>query len=518
MSLAYDNSEYPAAPAPLPTDTLVDSVLILLALTVVQRLVGFVRAILFCRWLDAEQLGIWDMAFSFLLLAAPLSVLAIPGAFGRYLEYFRHRGQLHMFLRRTILACGGLAAVAFVIILLSRQWLASLVFGSEDQVNMVVLAAVCLATVIAYNVLIELFTALRNIRLVSVMQLINSVVFAVLGIGLLLGWRCTAESALVAYGGSCLIAAVYAAWRLPRVWRTAPPVHRPPPHAVFWAKIVPFAGWILLGSVLTNLFGVVDRYMIIHFSDTSSATALDIVGNYYSSRVVPLLLVSLAMMLAAMITPHLSHDWELGRRDLVVMRLRLFVKLFGFALYAAAVAVLLAAPLLFETAFRNKFPGGQSVLPWTLVYCTWFSLSLILQNYLLCAEKVRLSSLALACGLSLSVPMNLVLLPRLGLEGAVLSTAAANALSLGLICLFNRRLGFHLDDGAKLILVLPMLLCLGPWIAALSLVAVLVDAVWADRLLSPDEKRLLAEGLLENSKRFGLDRFVPQFVRRSTGR
>ena len=75
--------------------------LILLALTVVQRLVGFVRAVLFCRWLDAEQLGLWDMAFSFLLLAAPLSVLAIPGAFGRYLEHYRQRGQLRTFLRRT---------------------------------------------------------------------------------------------------------------------------------------------------------------------------------------------------------------------------------------------------------------------------------------------------------------------------------------------------------------------------------------------------------------------------------
>ncbi len=515
MSLTYDNSEYPAAPAPLATDTLVDSVLILLALTVVQRLVGFVRAILFCRWLDAEQLGIWDMAFSFLLLAAPLSVLAIPGAFGRYLEYYRHRGQLHMFLRRTILACSGLAVVAFLLILLARQWLAELIFGAEDQVRMVLLAAVCLATVISYNVLIELFTALRNIRLVSVMQLINSVAFAVLGVGLLLGWHCTAESALLAYGGSCLVAAVYAGWQLPRVWRATPPAHHAPPQRVFWAKIVPFAGWILLGSILTNLFGMVDRYLIINFSQKSAAASLDMVGNYYSSRVVPLLLVSLAMMLAAMITPHLSHDWELGRRDLVVLRLRLFVKLFGFALYAAAVAVLLAAPLLFETIFSNKFPGGQSILPWTLIYCTWFSLSLILQNYLQCAEKVGLSSIALASGLALSVPMNLLLLPRLGLEGVVLSTVAANALSLGLVCFFNRRLGFHFDDGAKLILVLPMLLYLGPLVAILSLAAVAADAIWADRLLSPAEKHLLAEGIRENSKRFGIDRFVARFSRRS---
>ncbi len=387
MSLSFDNPEYPNTPPPLPTDTLVDSVLILLALAVVQRLVGFVRAVLFCRWLDPGQLGIWDMAFSFLLLAAPLSVLAIPGTFGRYVEHYRQRGQLRAFLRWTVLACGGLVLTAFAGILLMRRWCSLLVFGSEDQSGLVAVAAGSLVAVIAYNFLIELFTALRNIRLVSVVQLVNSAAFAMLGVGLLLGWQTTAESVLLSYGLSCLIAAAWAGCALRRAWQSAPSTAQPVPSAVLWTRVAPFAAWVLLGSVLTNLFGMVDRYMIVHFSRASSAEALDVVGNYHSSRVVPLLLVSIASMLAAMITPHLSHDWEAGQREQVRARLQLFFKLFGFALSAGAVAVLLAAPLLFEVAFCGKFPYGQAVLPWTLVYCTWFGLGLVLQNYLLCARR-----------------------------------------------------------------------------------------------------------------------------------
>lgn len=508
MSLSFDDPEYPATPAPLRTDTLVDSVLILLALTVVQRLVGFVRAVLFCRWLDAEQLGVWDMAFSFLLLAAPLSVLAIPGSFGRYLEHYRQQGQLRTFLRRTILACGGLAAAAFAAIILLRRWLSLLVFGSEDQSDMIAVAAGCLMAVVAYNLLAELFTALRNIRLVSIMQLVNSVAFAVLSVGLLLFWQCSATSVLVSYGGSCLIAAAGAGWALGRVWRAAPSAASPLPRAALWARVAPFAAWVLLGNVLINLFEVVDRYMIVHFAPTPAAGALDVVGNYHSSRVVPMLLVSVATLLGAMITPHLSHDWEAGRRQQVTARLQLFIKLFGFALSAAAVAVLLAAPWLFEVAFRGKFPWGQAVLPWTLVYCIWFGLSLVLQNYLLCAERARLASVALGGGLVLNVILNLILLPRLGLEGAVLATAAANALTLALVCLFNRRLGFPLDDGATLVLVLPMFVCLGPWVAAAGLMAVAAMACWGDRLLSPQEKRLLAEGAAQYGKRCGLCRIA----------
>jgi O-antigen/teichoic acid export membrane protein len=502
----FDNPEHPGTPAPLRTDTLADSVLILLGLTAVQRLVGFARAVLFCRWLDPEQLGQWDMAFSFLLLAAPLSVLAIPGAFGRYLEHYRQQGQLRTFLRRTMLGCGVLALAALGGVVAARRQFSMLVFGSEDQSELIALAALCLTTVIAYNFLIELFTALRNVRLVSVVQFVNSVAFAVLGVVLLLCWECSARSVLMAYGGSCLLAAAWAAWSLRRVWRCAPRVAVPIPHGALWAKMLPFAGWVLLANVLTNLFEVVDRYMIVHFSRVPAAEALDLIGNYHSSRVVPMLLVSIAAMLAAVIMPHLSHDWEAGRRAQVAARLKLFLKLFGFALFAAGVAVLLAAPLLFDIALRGKFPGGAAVLPWTLVYCTWFGLSLVLQNYLLCAERARLSSVALLAGLALNVPLNLALLPRLGLQGAVLATAAANGLSLALVCAFNHRLGFRLDDGARLVLVLPMLICLGPWVATFALAALSIDAIYGDRLLTRNEKRQIAEGLGRYAKHLPLFR------------
>ena len=75
-------------------ETFAQGFILMIALTGGQRLIGFVRGVLFCRWLPAEELGAWDLAFGFLLLAAPLAVLGIPGAFGRYVEHYRQRGQL----------------------------------------------------------------------------------------------------------------------------------------------------------------------------------------------------------------------------------------------------------------------------------------------------------------------------------------------------------------------------------------------------------------------------------------
>src|SRR5438132_9089950 len=80
-----------AAPQWLKPDRFSDSVLIMLSLTGVQRLVGFGRSVLFCLFLSPYELGQWDIAFGFLTLAAPIAVLSLPAAFGRYVEYYRLR-------------------------------------------------------------------------------------------------------------------------------------------------------------------------------------------------------------------------------------------------------------------------------------------------------------------------------------------------------------------------------------------------------------------------------------------
>ena len=89
-------------------DTLALGVVLLLASTVLQRAAGFAREICFCRWLSPEQLGQWDMAFGFLMLAGPLLVMSLPGTFGRYVDRYRQAGQLRSFLRRTAGFCAAL--------------------------------------------------------------------------------------------------------------------------------------------------------------------------------------------------------------------------------------------------------------------------------------------------------------------------------------------------------------------------------------------------------------------------
>jgi O-antigen/teichoic acid export membrane protein len=480
--------------ARLRADTLADSVLILLVLTIVQRGIGFFRSIVVCRWLEPEQLGEWDMAFGFLNLAAPLAVLGLPGSFGRYVEHYRQKGQLKTFLRRTGI-CTFIGAVAALAVLLSANgWFSALVFGSRDFEDLMFVLSLVLATVIAHNTCTSLFTALRMYRVVSILQFINTMSFAAVSLGLLYYWRTDAMSVVAAYGISCLITAVLSALWLSGGWKGIPvnPMIRLP-YSAMWAKLLPFAVWVWITNWLANTFDVADRYMIVHYSGLSAPEALMQVGQYHSSRVVPVLLVGVAELLANLLTPHLTQDWEAGHRHEVSHRLNLFLKMFGLGLVGASVAVMFAAPLLFGVAFEGKFAGGLHVLPWTLTYCCFSATLVMAQNYLWCAEKARFASIALAVALVVNVTINYLLLPVLGLLGAVLGTAAANAVALALVFVANRLHGMRVERGTVLIAALPAVFWLGPWVTLAATAVVIVAGLVDSRIFSHEDRKRMFE-------------------------
>ncbi len=70
------------AHAALPTDTLAVGIAVFAVLSVLQRMIGFGRSVVFCQLMSVEELGRWSLGFSFLLTAAPLAVLGLPGSFG----------------------------------------------------------------------------------------------------------------------------------------------------------------------------------------------------------------------------------------------------------------------------------------------------------------------------------------------------------------------------------------------------------------------------------------------------
>jgi O-antigen/teichoic acid export membrane protein len=486
----------------LRPDTLAASVVILLAVNIVQRSVGFGRGILFCRWLSPDELGTWEMAYSFLLLAAPVVVLGLPGSFGRYLERFRQRGQLRTFLRRATIWTATLTLIAVSVIVAAADQFSELIFGRGDERWLVILLAASLIAVIVHHYLEAVFAALRKFSIVSTMHFAQSMMFAAISLGLLWWWRFAAESVVIGYGAACVVSIVGTL-----LWKGRALAHEAAPddgiaHREFWPPLVRFAIWVWIANLLCHLFGVIDRYMLVHWSGLDDAAALALVGQYHASRIVPLLFLSVADLLAGIVMPYLSHDWETGARERVSERLNLVLKLTSLVMLVGGTIVLWAAPLLFHVAFDGRYDEGLAVLPWTLTYCVWYSMLLVAQNYIWCAEKTKWSAVPLAVGLAVNFGLNVVLVPAWGLLGAVISTTAATGIATAVLYWMNTIAGMQLDRGMIWLTVTPIALCGGPWIASAVLAIVLVALPFSLTLVSAQERVLVAQFYRDSMTRF----------------
>lgn len=479
----------------LRPDTLSSSILILLTVAVVQRSIGFGRGVLFCRWLGAEALGHWEMAYGFLLLAAPVAVLGLPGSFGRYLTRFRDAGQLRVFLGRTTCWTLLLGSVAVAALIAWRGAFAHLVFGDPARSGMMVALALCLGAVIAHHFLEAVFAGMRLFRIVSTMHFCQSMLFAAIALTLIACWRPDALAVIVAYGAACAVSvAGVLLWSSVRIG--SPPDAGPtPPHREFWPPLMRFAIWVWVTALLSNLFSVIDRYMIVHCGRFTAEEALVQVGNYHASTLVPVLLVSVANVLVGAMTPHLSHDWESGRRGDVSRQLNLALKVMPLVMLAAGVAVLAINPLLFGMIFDGQYAEGRAVAPWTLATCLWFALLLVAQTYVWCAEKSRLAAGPLAVGLVVNVALNVMLLPIYGLLGAVVATGIATLVTLAGQLWINHRLGMRLSPGLLLLAISPLGLTAGIGPAVATLAVCVIGLLSTELLLTRAELRTLLEAV-----------------------
>ncbi len=482
----------------LRRDTLLASVVFLVALSCIQPLVTFVRGVIFCRLLEPQQLGCWDVALGFLTIVAPIVVFGIPGSFGRYVEHYAQKGQLRMFLRRTTVACIGLVAAAVATIVLFAPAFSYLMFAQDGLTGLVYLIAVALATMIAFGFAVELLTALRMFRIVAVLHFVKGLTFALGGAALLILWQAGPESVILGHTVACLLPTVISLWWLAALWKSLPASARPGDagyvtHHALWAKFLPFALGIWMTNFFTNLFAIVDRYMILHFGNMSPSVALEQVGHYHSSRIVPLLLLAFTEMLAGIVLPHLSRNWEAGCQRRVGLQVVFGLKLCALALTAGATAVMLVSGPLFEIGFQGRYNGGLAVLPWTLVYTCWFGMYTVIQKYIWCAERIRLCIFSLVVGIIANIGLNLALLPSLGLLGAVLATAASKLVVVVMICGFNCRLGMPFDWRIVPMVLLPLAVCLGAP-AAFAVLAVVGLAILSTQLvLTKREKRELVK-------------------------
>lgn len=476
-------------------DTFAKSIFLIGFLMVLQRGIGFLRSFYVCGALPSEEVGQWDLAFNFFVIAAPLAVLGIPGSFGRYLARFELGGQDSRLLRQTLPVCLLLALAASWLVWWFDATVARYFFGSPDQAAGVRLLAIGLPAVVFFNFSTSWFSGKRLNRFVFRIQFAQTVFFALLCVVGFALYEASAASVIVAYVLSCLIGLLLAVsyWIVERGPQRQFDDQTLP--IKVWNKILPFAVWVWVGNALTNLFAMCDRILLVNFFPDTDQDVQFLIGQYHTACLFPLLLTTVGSMAASTGMPYLSRDWESGNTDSVRRHMNAMLKAMGLLCLACSVAILLLAPVMFGVIWKDKFAVGESLLPITLCSCSLAAVAIVAQNYFWCIEKTWIGSGLLLVGLLVNFGVGFLLIASRGITGVAASTLVAHAIVLAAVLMLCVWQSLKLDAGVYVICLSLLAIGLGQWVAVTMLVAVLIVAWRTPLLIDTETKQLLATKL-----------------------
>ena len=487
----------------LVADSIATGVVFALILTVGQRAIGFVRGLLFCRFMNEQQLGQWSLVWSFLMLLVPFAVLGLPGCFGKYTEHYRQRGQLGYFVKRIALFSGGLTLVAATSMLAMPATFSQIVLGSPEFTGIVYAMAFCLVMVSFSNIMVSLLESLRQVRMVTLMRFLVGILFSTVGLAMVVCFENAAIGATVGFGICSLIGVIPAFWLLRKIRTAIVNDGEVLGHSQMWTRVAPFAAWLWISNFLNNCFELSDRLMLLNCSPVSSEAAQGLVGQYHSGRTIPLMLISLAAILGGMLLPYLAAYWEKDERDKACNQLRWSLKLMALVFTAVGVCMLITAPFIFDTILQGRYDEGLAVLPMTLVYCIWFGLYTVGQDYMWVAEKGKFTALALLGGLLLNLLLNWLLIPSMGVSGAVLATTISNAFLVTVVYVFNHWLGCKSDFGIWFCALVPLILLLPVHFSIIASVLIAIAGWKTGVIFRAEEKQEVADSVAKLAKKFG---------------
>ncbi len=458
---------------------------------IMQRGIGFLRSFYVCSSLSPTEVGQWDLAFSFLTIVVPLAVFGIPGSFGRYVTRYEKSGQQRKFLNHTLVACLGLTLLASILILLFRSSVARYFFGNRAHAELVAVLAIGLPLVVFFNFATSWFTGKRLNRVVFRIQFTQTLFFAVLCVAAFQIFSATAVAVVISYFLSCFVGMCLAGSYALLDRSAECSSEESDEDLSIWNKILPFAVWVWISNALFNFFAVCDRMLLVNFYPGNDVDIQFLIGQYHTACVFPLLLMTVGAMVGSMLIPYLSKDWESGRRESVTERMNLMLKAIGLLCICASTGILLIAPLLFGGIWKDKFAIGESLLPFTLCYCSLAAMTFVAQKYFWCIEKTWYSSSVLLVGLVSNFVLGLALIGPFGIEGVVASTLVAHAMVLiGVLVLCNRH-GLKIDLGVFVVGAALLAICFGKLIACLCFAVLVYVAVFTP-LLFPDHLKQIA--------------------------
>jgi O-antigen/teichoic acid export membrane protein len=232
-----------------------------------------------------------------------------------------------------------------------------------------------------------------------------------------------------------LVTAGVTAWLAWRVWRVAPFDGRP--DVPLLRDMLSFGGKSYLQTLASTLHFRVDQYMIGYFLDPAQ------VGLYAIAANLTNLILRVPDATGTVLFPRLAGATERDAhvQTATVCRHTLFITVVAGLGYVCLGGV--AIRVLYGAAYAGAVVPMLLMLPGVVM----LSLYLLLTRNFTSRNRQEVNIVAAGTALAVNVGLNAVLIPRLGIAGAAVSTAVSYSLAaLVLLVVFRRESGTSFGD------------------------------------------------------------------------
>jgi len=481
---------------------------------VLQKGLGLLRVLLFAHILHQAQAqyGLWGLAMMVFSLAAPLATLGANHGLVRYTGLYEARGQLATFYRRIRWGCVACAAGVVGAMLLASGPITTWVFASAQGGDGIAYRQqlhacwAALANVLAgalYFNMLALAAGLRAYRIASVVELVFSVTFTLVGSAVLVLWPAAAP--LLAAHLACLVLSL--ALGMVLLHGAIDDLHVPPqaasklgqsPAAVSSGPQGPDTTGALrkilgfgLVAMIGNLCWLAAQYVSFYLTNRRHSKADAGVYAVFMQLSQMVLLVANAAW--AVIFSHVTIRWESGRRRGAMATLETAFNALSLVLMTIALGIYAAAPTWVKL-LPEPYRVGLPLLGGLLMFCQSvanFSLVTVIARL---HERPGWIALAALAGGAVNVALAAWWMPAFSYAPAGAAWAAGVGVYIGAGIVSAV---YFLLEGVRLrlvtygVLASPVLLVLPPWAGLAVWTVVLVAALAGKWFFDAGEKQMI---------------------------
>jgi O-antigen/teichoic acid export membrane protein len=466
----------------LEHDRITTSVSLVLGLLLAQKVVAFIRGVVFARLLGTSEYGIYTLGFFLVLIMVAVTSLGIPSAFGRYAPRYQTRKGLRWFFRKAyslnIVFSLAVGAVVFIF----PDFLSRLIYGDPSHSRVMMIVAVCVPGLVILTNLMHSFSGLKLFRASSVTQFSQAAMFAVAGTILALGYA-SASSALFALALSIFVTLVLFAPLLTRYLKREEPEYNGLDEPGFYRRLLRFTIWFTVTPILIQIFHYVDRLSLQRLLTSSDQ------GIYSAAINLAATISAVGLAVNNVIFPHLSTAWEAGEKERAVSSLDIAIRFTAIALTVIGLVLILLGRPLILLLLGEAYAAGAQVLPYLVVFYLLTISVWLFGVYASLVEKTYISTIGLATALPVNVALNLALIPRMGIVGAAIATMLSYVLLWVVVISICSAFGMPLRPRTIVASLFPFLLVPPPLVAACGVVGATYLCFRTEWIVTRGERR-----------------------------